>query len=380
MKAKPIVKAPVKVAAPKVVTNGSGAKKVKTSAPAPKPEVSMEFIGTFPLRRSQDEKKNELKKQSMGPVFPVGSYKIASRETPLARATAEEFKGTYLAKHTADDVSWQSIQTIVDRDPQLLGSAPNGATHYFTKELFDALLTKKVDLTIHNLKDVPLELPPGLVLAASLKREDPRDALITRSTYGAIQELPTGARLGITAKRRIMQAKALRPDLVILPLWGNLQDRINTLEKGEVDAIIVAWASLRRLNISPRYYVALQPEMVLPSPCQGITGIVCRADDADLLAKLRYMEDSEASWASRCERAFLQKLGGHWDAPVAAFAHRKGTQDPWILDAVIGDSRSGEVLHHREIGTSRCKPESLADKAFTGILSKGARKFLPFGS
>lgn len=338
----------------------------------------MEFIGSFPLRRSNDEKKNELKKQSTGPVFPVGSYKIASRHTPLARALSEEFKANYLAKHTADSIDWRSIPTTVDREPQLLGSAPNGATHYFTKELFDALLSKTVDLTIHNLKDVPLDLPPGLILAAAVKREDPRDALVTRSTYGAIQELPTNARLGITAKRRIMQAKALRPDLEIKPVWGNLQDRLAALEAGDVDAVIVAWASLRRLNISPRYYVALQPEMVLPSPCQGITGIVCREEDADLLAKLRYMEDSEASWASRCERAFLQKLGGHWDAPVAAFAHRKGTQDPWILDAVIGDSKSGEVLHHREIGTSRCKPESLADKAFTGILSKGARKFLPF--
>jgi len=338
----------------------------------------MEFIGFFPMRKNGDDKKQDLKKQSTGPVFPVGSYQIASRDTPLSRSLAEEFKATYLGKHGADTVAWQAIKTTVDREPQLLGSAPSSATNYFTKELFDALLERQTDITIHNLKDVPLDLPQGLILAAALKREDPRDALITRSTYGAIQELPYKARVGITAKRRIMQVKHLRADLEIVPVWGNLQERIQSLENGDVDAVVVAWASLRRLNISPRFYVALQPEQVLPSPCQGITGVVCRAEDHDLIQKLRYIEDSEASWAARCERAFLQKLGGHWDASVAAFAHRKGTQDPWILDAVIGDSRSGEVLQHREIGTSRCKPESLADKAFTGILSKGARKFLPF--
>src|SRR5690606_6126636 len=131
---------------------------------------------------------------------------------------------------------------------------------------------------------------------------------------------------------------------------------------------------------SPRFYVALQHEQMVPAACQGAIGVVCRASDADLLAKLRYIEDSEASWSSRCERAFLAKLGSSRDLPIGVFADRKGTQDPWILDAIIGDPQTGEVLRHREIGTSRCKPESLADKAFVGILSKGARKFLPLNS
>lgn len=346
------------------------------SAPARRP--GMEFIGSFPIKKGGDEKKTDLKKQSTGPVFPVGSYKLISRESPLAQALAQEFKDAFVAKHLNDTMSWHGIPTSVDRQPEILSEAPSVASHYFTKELFDTLLSRENDISIHNLKDLPLELPPGLVLAASLKREDPRDALVTRSTYGAIQELPYKARVGATSKRRIMQIKHLRPDIEIVPVWGHLPDRLAELDKLNLDAVLVAWASLRRLAISPRFYVALQPEQVLPSPCQGIVGIVCRAEDSDLISKLRYAEDSEASWASRCERAFLQKLGGNWDAPVAAYAHRKGTQDPWILDAVIGDPNSGEVLQHREIGTSRCKPESLADKAYTGIMSKGARKFLPF--
>jgi porphobilinogen deaminase len=117
---------------------------------------------------------------------------------------------------------------------------------------------------------------------------------------------------------------------------------------------------------------------MLPAACQGNVAVLCRATDTDLIAKLNYIDDSEASWSSRCERAFLLKFGEFGDVPIGANAHRKGTQDPWILDAVIGDPASGEVLRHREIGTSRCKPESLADKAYVGILAKGARKFLPF--
>ncbi len=169
-------------------------------------------------------------------------------------------------------------------------------------------------------------------------------------------------------------------DIESVPIRGDISERLKKLEIENLDAVLVSRAGLKRLNISPRYYVALQPDLMLPSACQGIAGIVCSSEDPNLVAKLHYIDDSEASWASRCERAFLQKLNGFGDKPVGAHAHRKGTQDPWILDTVIGDARTGELLRHREIGTSRCKPESLADKAFTGILSKGARKFLPFAN
>ena len=159
---------------------------------------------------------------------------------------------------------------------------------------------------------------------------------------------------------------------------GDANQRLKALKDRDLSAVLMAWATLRRLNLSPRHYVALQPEQMLPAACQGIAGIICRSSDKDLIAKLNYVDESEASWASRCERAFIQKFGEFGDVPVGANAHRKGTQDPWILDAVIGTDANGEILRHREIGTSRCKPESLADKAYVGVLSKGARKFLPF--
>lgn len=339
----------------------------------------MEFIGTFPLRKAGDSKKADAKKLQTGPVFQAGTYAIAHRASPLARAVADEFQKTYQSRHGMDSSSLKEVSSSVDANPSVIaGAAPAALKYVFTRETDEALSQNRVQIAVHDMKDIPIEISREFVLTAPLKREDPRDALVTRSTYGAIQELPFKARIGTSSKRVIMQIRSLRADLDILPIYGTLDERLARLENGEFDAIVVPWASLRRMNLSPRYYVTLQVEQILPAACQGIVGVTARATDEELVAKLRYIEDSEASWASRCERAFLHKLGATWDAPVGAYAHRKGTQDPWILDTVIGDPKTGEVLRHREIGTSRCKPESLADKAFTGIISKGARKYLPF--
>jgi hydroxymethylbilane synthase len=367
-------KAKVSKANPKEAT-----KAVATAAPKPKTSF-MEFIGTFPIRNNQSDKKSDLKKTPIGPVFPAGTYAIGYRDSALSKAQFEEFKSTFLAKHSADSLHGKNLVTTVDRNPDAVihSGSPTSLKNLFTKELDEAVANGLVQLAVHDMKDIPVDIPKGLVLGASLRREDPRDALVTRSTFGAIQELPSRAKLGTSSKRASMQIRALRPDIEIIPVVGGIQERLEKLEAGELDALVLPWASLRRLNISPRFYVALQVEHILPAPCQGIIGVICKEGDESLLPKLRYIEDSEASWASRCERAFLQKLGGTWDAPVGAYAHRKGTQDPWILDTVLGNPQTGEVIRHREIGTSRCKPESLADKAFTGILSKGARKFLPF--
>ncbi len=348
------------------------AKSLVTKVEAKKP--AFDFIGTFPIRKDNGDKKTDLKKQPLGPVFPQGDYIVGSRGNTLSHVLIKEFESVYLGKHTND--------TLKVSDPKVAQEnlIPLSTMNLYSRELESALLNRQIDVAVLNMKDIPLELPSGLVLAAALRREDPRDALITRATYGAIQELPLRARIGTASKRRIMQVKNIRPDIELVPISGDVNERLEVLEQGQMDAVIVPWASLRRLNISPRYYVALLPELMTPAACQGTIGLLCRAESVDLINKLRYVEDSEASWSARCERAFLQKLSANRDSPVGVYAHRKGTQDPWILDAAIGDSSNGEVLRHREIGTSRCKPESLADKAFLGILSKGARKFLPFHS
>jgi hydroxymethylbilane synthase len=335
------------------------------SRPASKPGDDFEFIGAFPVRRLSDNRKNDLKKSAIGPVFSQGAYKAVAFSTPLGQSFVEEFKSVYMGKHAHDGLQFSQAEY------------PAGnALVQPASVLIQNILEGKVDMAILNMKEVPMDLPDSLTIGASLKREDPRDALVTRATYGAIQELPRNARISAASKRRVMQIRSYRPDLEIIPSTGNVIQRLEQVESGEIDALVVAWASLRRLNLSPRYYVSLPAEVMVPAPCQGSVGVICRTSDETLVSKLRYIEDSEASWSSRCERAFLQKMGSRLGMPIGALAHRKGTQDPWILDIVVGDPQTGEVLKHREIGTSRCKPESLADKAFSGILAKGARKFL----
>lgn len=340
-----------------------------TSTPTPKvsknSDFDLEFIGRFPLRKNNSDKKLDNKKASLGPVFEPGDYKLATFNNPLSRTYYDEFKTTYLGRHTQDsaDVEFLTRGTTDDIQAATLSS-------------FQRILDGTLDMFLLNMKDIPLDLPKGLTIGASFKREDPRDVLVTRSTYGAVQELPFEAKIAVNSKRRVMQIRSLRSDLKIVPVEGDVLQRLELIENSKVDALVLSWNSLRRLNLSPRYYVSLQAEVMVPAPCQGTVGVICRETDESLLAKLRYVEDSEASWSSRCERAFVAKMGGKSGAPIGALAHRKGTQDPWILDIAVGDSASGEILKHREIGTSRCKPESLADKAFAGILSKGARRFM----
>jgi len=359
-----------KVASENVTSTGKKAPvavaKVPRSA-AEKSADSFDFIGMFPMRKNKDSKKIDPKKQTTGPVFEKGSYTVVTLQQPLGLAYLAEMKEIYKGKHTSDGLTAKEY-------PLLSVEQPVAST---IKEATQKLEAGEFDMVIANVKDLPLTLPDSIQLAAVLRREDPRDVLVTRSTYGAIQELPRNSRICAGSRRRLMQVRALRDDITFTSTKGlSTNDRLKKLDNDETDAIILAWATLKRLNISPRFYVSLQSEVMLPAPCQGSVGVLCRGSDENLLAKLRYVEDSEASWASRCERAFLLKMGGKSDSPIGALAHRKGTQDPWILDIVVGDANSGELLRHREIGTSRCKPESLADKAFSGVLAKGARKFL----
>ncbi len=340
----------------------------------------MDFIGFFPVRKNANDKKSEAKKTSTGPVFNPGHYTGLFRNSSLAQTFVRELESTFLAKHVSDKLSWSSMECAVDEEVEVLFNTdnPSPSSQSAFQDVAAKLLSGEAHFAVLNMREIPMDLPEGIALATSLRREDPRDAMVTRRTFGAIQELPSRARIGTCSRSRIMQAKSLRPDLEFFSISGNVSDRLSNLEAKDLDAVLVSWASLRRLNLSPRFYVSLQPEHVTPPACQGIVGVVCKSDQTELIQKLHYIEDSEASWAARCERAFLTKFGQGLNVPAGVYAHRKGTQDPWILDSVIGDANTGEVLRHREIGTSRCKPESLADKAFAGIIAKGARKFLPF--
>lgn len=324
-------------------------------------KFSMDFIGTFPMRRPGDDKKLDQKKIMTGIVFEEREIVAGYEDTNLGMVQTEDFRAVYLGKHNKDQVK--------------LNSYPRKEEY---KELFNALLSKEIDVAIVNMTNVPVDLPSGLVQSGSQSRQDPRDVLVTNAPYGAIQELPRSTKIACQTDRHVMQVKSISPKMQVTDCAPGIQKNLELLNKKVFDAVLLPWANLKRLNISPRYYAALPVEHMVPAICQGIIGYVCRKDDKDVQQRLKVIDDSESSWASRCERAFLKKLGGNNNSAIGAQAHRKGTQDPWILDAIVGNPETGEILKYREIGTSRCKPESLADKAYLGSLARGARKFMPF--
>ena len=282
-------------------------------------------------------------------------------DSSLNVVQSEDFRAVFLAKHKKDDIRLNGYPITTDN-----------------QQLFTALINKEIDCISINMSNVPINLPEEIVVGAHMQRLDPRDVMVTNSPFGAIQELPKDSKIACTCDRQLMQVKNLRPDLEVINIIGQVKKSLDDLAKEIYDAVLLPWSSLKKLNISPRFYSALLVDHMVPAVCQGVVGLLTRAEDADLKQRLKLIEDSEASWSCRCERAFLRKLGGTNFSPLGAQASRKGTQDPWILETVVGDPANGDVIKYREIGTSRCKPESLAEKAFAGISARGARRFMPF--
>ncbi|HWX24461.1 MAG TPA: hydroxymethylbilane synthase, partial [Vicinamibacteria bacterium] len=201
--------------------------------------------------------------------------RIGSRGSALARWQAGHVRACLEA--LGHEVAVRTIVTTGDRvlDAPLDGVGGKGA---FLKEIEEALLAEDVDLAVHSLKDVPTSLPPGLLLAGLLPRDDPRDALLSTSGKG-LQGLPRGARIGTTSLRRRAQLLALRPDFLITSLRGNVDTRIRKLRAGECDAVVLALAGLRRLGRAQEATEILEPETVLPAPGQGVIALECRAAD-----------------------------------------------------------------------------------------------------
>ncbi len=200
-----------------------------------------------------------------------------------------------------------------------------GGKGLFAKEIHEALAAARIDLAVHSLKDLETTLPPGIVLACTLKREDARDALIlpegvlvdATEPYAALRR---GARVGSASVRRQAQLKHARPDLEFVLLRGNVGTRLGKLEAGEVDATLLAYAGLRRLGLEARASAVLSPETMVPAAAQGIVGITARAADTGLLELLAGIEDHEARIAATAERALLAALDGSCRTPIGAYA------------------------------------------------------------
>jgi hydroxymethylbilane synthase len=247
-----------------------------------------------------------------------------------------------------------------------------GGKGVFTKEIEEALLDGRVDLAVHSLKDLPTENTPGLLLAALLAREDPRDALVAASGKG-LDALPSGSRVGTSSLRRRSQLLARRPDLVVEELRGNVPTRLKRVAEGRYDAVVVAAAGLRRLGLADRITELIDESVMLPAPGQGVLGIQTRGDDAATIAAVRRLHDEVASAEATAERAFLAGLGGGCLVPVGA--RGRVTGDRLHLEGVVAHP-SGRPLVRRAAEGPVAAAVAIGHALAETALAHGAREIL----
>ncbi|MDB5872791.1 MAG: hemC [Ramlibacter sp.] len=263
---------------------------------------------------------------------------IATRESRLALWQAEHVKA--LLEQRGHEVSLLGMTT---RGDQILDRSLSkvGGKGLFVKELETALDERRADLAVHSLKDVPMELPEGFVLACVMEREDPRDAFVS-NRFAALADLPQGAVVGTSSLRRVVLLRSLRPDLKIEPLRGNLDTRLRKLDEGQYDAIVLASAGLKRLGLAARARQVFEPEQMLPAAGQGALGIEVRAERVDLLEALAPLAHQSSWLAVAAERAVSRAMGGSCSMPLAAYAQFSG--EYLQLRAVWGDPDSAAPL------------------------------------
>jgi hydroxymethylbilane synthase len=297
---------------------------------------------------------------------------IATRGSKLALWQANWIKSAIQRDNPEIDVILNKIKTKGDKilDVPL---AMVGGKGLFVKEIEEALLANSADLAVHSMKDVPTDLPEGLHLTAICKREDPRDALIARQGISSIEDLPEGARVGTSSLRRICQILHIRPDLAITQLRGNLDTRIRKLDEGLFDAIIVAVAGVVRLGMADRITSVIPTDVSLPAIAQGAVGIECRVNDEYINSLLRGLNHQETALCVMAERAFLRRLEGGCQVPIAAHAVLKG--DRLSLEGLVG-SVSGETIVRGSREGNTDEPEPLGIGLAEDLISRGAGDIL----
>jgi hydroxymethylbilane synthase len=260
---------------------------------------------------------------------------IATRESRLALWQAEHVRDVLHARFGLA----VELLGMTTRGDQILDRALSkvGGKGLFVKELETAIEEGRAHLAVHSLKDVPMELPPGFVLAAVWEREDPRDAFVS-NRYAALDELPQGAVVGTSSLRRVVQLLARRPDLRIEPLRGNLDTRLRKLDEGGFDAIVLAAAGLKRLGLASRIRAAFEPAQMIPAAGQGALGLEVREDDTRLRELLTQTIHLPTFLAAHAERAVSRALGGSCSMPLAAHAVWAG--DRLVIDAALGDGEA----------------------------------------
>jgi len=303
--------------------------------------------------------------------------RLGTRGSVLAQTQSRAVAGELERLHSGLQVELKILKTSGDviRDRPLHEFGGKGL---FTKEIEQALLAGEIDLAVHSFKDVPVTMPlveqADLIIAAAPKREDPRDALIS-TLASTIEALPSGAKVGTGSLRRRCQILALRPDLKLEPIRGNIDTRIRKLKDGQFDAVILAMAGLRRATLfDAELMYAIETSQMLPASGQGALALQCRRDDARTRALLRAMDDATARACVTAERELVRLLEGDCQSPIAALA--EVAEGRMTMRAAVG-SRGGEppVVWAQAEGSAD-DPAAVAAKVHRELILAGAQKLL----
>lgn len=307
--------------------------------------------------------------------------RIATRRSKLALAQSRWVQSRLEALHPGLRVELREYVTRGDQ-VQNVPLAQVGGKGLFTKEIEDALLHGEADVAVHSLKDLPEAMPDGLLLGAVPAREDPRDALVLplraqkwvdASSENPLDQLPSRAKVGSSSLRRAAQVLHVRPDLRLEDVRGNVDTRLRKLDEGQYDALILAAAGLRRLDLGARISAALSPELSLPAPGQGALALQCRAEDAATRQALRALDDPEARACVVAERAVLAAVGGGCSVPLGALARLEGPA--LILRGLVAASDGSGILSAEKQGEPTT-PLELGRAVAEQLLADGAAELL----
>ena len=299
--------------------------------------------------------------------------RIGSRGSRLALWQAEQARARLIDLNPGFQIEIEIIKTTGDIKPDPLSVI--GGKGVFTKELEDALLDKRIDIAVHSLKDLPTVIPNALSLSAICEREDPRDALVLRQgqTAASLADLSAGSVVGTSSQRRFSQLRALRDDLTVKDLRGNVDTRVRKLDEGQYDALILASAGLIRLGLRDRITAPIATHEILSAVGQGAIAIETRADDEIAVAAASKLNHRETELACRAERAFLRRLGGGCQFPIAAHAVIDG--ETLKIEGLVATPNGSEILRDKTSGNTE-QAEKIGSTLAQQLLDRGAGALL----
>ena len=297
--------------------------------------------------------------------------RVGTRGSPLALIQTQLVINALQRASPALQFDLVTIRTEGDRNRRdsLIALGGRGV---FVREIEERLLAGEMDFAVHSLKDLPTTQPDALALASLPPREDPRDVMVARDGC-TVEQLPHGARVGSSSQRRAAQLRALRPDLNVLDIRGNVDTRVRKLDEGQYEAIVLAAAGLIRMNLAARISHYFSPEEMLPAIAQGALVAECRADDVHTLELLATIDDANTRAAVMAERAFLRGLGGGCQLPIAAYAEVRANE--LHLRGLVAAPQGGRMIR-AAIGGEADDAESLGTQLAEHVMANGARELM----